>query len=384
MNLSLACKADRILGSIGYLFLRLFRKKNVLAKPEEVKTVAVVKFLGGGSLTLAAPAVLALKQRFPAARFLLLTTPEVRPNAELLGIYDEIFLFSPQRPFAALKTLFQLKHLLCSTASILIDLELYSRFTHILTAWLSASRSIGLAQPGEKCLWDETIYVGKDVYMYDAYDRAARLAGAEVLPEHPQQFRVSGTAEKEKTLIAAPFCSALSLRREWDLDKWGCFLEEFSALHEEFSIIILGAPSDRERGEQLRQMLSASRRNRAENWCGKANFQTAFNAIRRSALFVGIDSAPLHLARLSGTPAVSLWGATEPRSLARPFKDYPEILLCAGRNCTPCVHKDSLPCPCNPSCTAHISCAEVLRSVEELLAGKITSSCFITPDTTEN
>lgn len=48
MNLSLACKADCILGSIGYLFLKLFRKKNVHAKPEEVKTVAVVKFLGGG------------------------------------------------------------------------------------------------------------------------------------------------------------------------------------------------------------------------------------------------------------------------------------------------------------------------------------------------
>lgn len=383
MSLELTCKIDRILGTIGYHLLKRSVPERSKVRPETVKVIAVVKFLGGGSLTLAAPALLALKKRYPDAEFLLLTTPAVRANAELLGIYDRIFLFSPRKPFSAFKTLFQLKHLLSATASILLDLELYSRFTHILTAWLSPAYSVGLALDGEKTLWDETLTVTPDLPMYEAYDRAARSAGAEEFPEYPQKQWTVPAEERTKQLLIAPFCSALSLRREWDFDNWASLLDDFLALHEDFTAIILGAPSDRERGEALRQMLSETHQQKVKSWCGTADFKMAFDAIRHAAIFVGIDSAPLHLARLSGTPAVSLWGATDPVSLARPFKDYPEILLFARQNCTPCVHKENFPCPFSGSCTAQISCCDVLNAAEELLEGKVASTKFITPDIVE-
>ena len=122
MSLELTCKIDRILGTIGYHLLKRSVPERSKVRPETVKVIAVVKFLGGGSLTLAAPALLALKKRYPDAEFLLLTTPAVRANAELLGIYDRIFLFSPRKPFSAFKTLFPPsgnKKVSCSTCNVL-------------------------------------------------------------------------------------------------------------------------------------------------------------------------------------------------------------------------------------------------------------------------
>ena len=109
MNLALTCKLDRLLGSLFWGYLNVFQRRRSREMPEHFQCITVVKFLGGGSLTLAAPAVFAVKKRNPSAEILLLTTPEVAPNAELLGVYDRILLFSPSKPFAALKTLWLLK-----------------------------------------------------------------------------------------------------------------------------------------------------------------------------------------------------------------------------------------------------------------------------------
>ena len=384
MNLSITYKIDRLLGFFGSCILKLFPTERTGIRPDTPQLITVVKFLGGGSLTLAAPALLALKKRYPTAQFMLLTTPAVRANAELLGIYDRIICISPKQPLAAWKIFHALKKELKNTVSILLDFELYSAFTHVLTAWLSASYSIGLGLPGKKYLWDETFVVENNTLMHDAYDRTVQLAGAVPLKDHPQKFWGCAPENRQKTLIAAPFCSALSLRREWDFRKWAEFLNRFLAQNSDFSVIIPGAPDDRAQAQQLISNVAEPYRNRIENWCGSADFKTSFAAIRRAALFVGIDSAPLHLARLSGTPAVSLWGPTDPRSLARPFADYPEVILFAKHPCTPCVHKNGHPCPLGKSCTAAIPPEQVLHYTVELLAGRISDSTLVTLNDKEN
>src|SRR6266566_7180564 len=53
------------------------------------REVVWMKLLGGGSLLLAMPMLLGFKRAHPSVRMVLITTPGVRPFAELLGVFDE-------------------------------------------------------------------------------------------------------------------------------------------------------------------------------------------------------------------------------------------------------------------------------------------------------
>ena len=64
----------------------LLRRDHELTVGDEV---VWVKMLGGGSLVLAMPMLLGLRRAHPNVRMVLVTTPAVKPFAELLGVFDE-------------------------------------------------------------------------------------------------------------------------------------------------------------------------------------------------------------------------------------------------------------------------------------------------------
>src|SRR5947207_15161327 len=67
--------------------VRLLRRNHDLSR---CSTVTIVKLLGGGSLVIAYPMLLALRRK-PAIRTLrLIATPSTAPFAEALGVFDEI------------------------------------------------------------------------------------------------------------------------------------------------------------------------------------------------------------------------------------------------------------------------------------------------------
>ena len=85
---------DRVLGRVLTLCLRptaqilglILRRDHALELRDRV---AVIKMMGGGSLIIAYPALLALRKRYPHVRFIFIGTPAVRPFAELLALFDE-------------------------------------------------------------------------------------------------------------------------------------------------------------------------------------------------------------------------------------------------------------------------------------------------------
>ena len=369
MKLDLVCRLDRIFASIAKVFMPLFTPAKSRNIPETVKNIVVFKFLGGGSLTLAAPALLALKKRFPEARMLLLSTPGIRANAELLKFFDSVETFSPSSPFAALKTFFKLKKLLFAPDNLVVDLELYSGFSHIISAWISARcYSIGLAQPQEKHFWDKAVYFRESLPMYRLYDELSAAAGGIVSSADTQDFyRLAAEKVDRSLLVIAPFCSTLSLRRQWQTQKFAELLNAVLLKRSGLHAIVIGAPEDSAEAEKLCSLLLPQIAHKVESWCGKADFAAAFEALRRAGLFIGVDSAPLHLARLCAVPSVSIWGATSPTHLTREFENYSETLIVADAGCTPCVHRGNAACPFEKSCTAMVKVETVLRAAESLL-----------------
>ena len=78
---------DRWIGGALLQFCVRWRPRRL---PEAVRTILVFKFMGGGSIAVAGPLLLALKRRFPDAALVLVCTPQVAVHASLLGLFDRI------------------------------------------------------------------------------------------------------------------------------------------------------------------------------------------------------------------------------------------------------------------------------------------------------
>ena len=68
---------------------KILRRDHTLSR---CSSVTFIKLMGGGSLVIAYPALLALKKTPQIKQLRLITTSAVKPFAEILGVFDEIIV----------------------------------------------------------------------------------------------------------------------------------------------------------------------------------------------------------------------------------------------------------------------------------------------------
>ena len=375
MNFKILAFFDTLLGNCSLLLLALFSPgKRKL--PEKFGIVAVLKFLGNGSLILAAPALYGLKKRYPQAKMILYTTKSLQPHAGMLKLFDEIILLTPSRPWHSFRTLCQLRRRLISGKGLIINLEFLSRMAIFITGFLRGAFAITLSRKNyrgpDRCIIPEA-----QVTMAEAYDMLVEKLGAAADCTALATSLRSSVDTPLKRVIIAPFCSSLSLRRMWPPEKWSALIGAVRSALPEYSIALIGAPADHPAAEQIIENSNVTEN--ICNYCGKLSFAEAFSLIRQSSCFCGIDSAPLHLARLAAVPSVSLWGATDPVQLTRNFPGYPEIIIFAHQECSPCVHTRKK-CRLAGGCLNTIPTPMVTRAIQTLLDGGITGRKIINPE----
>lgn len=129
-----------ILGIPAILLGKLLRRDHDLSK---CRKIAVVKLLGGGSLVIAYPALLALRRLPGLERLSLITTPALAPFGALLGVFDEIVVVRDDRGLLALAadSARALRRFFRHDA--LIDLEIHSRLTTVFALLTAARNRIG-------------------------------------------------------------------------------------------------------------------------------------------------------------------------------------------------------------------------------------------------
>src|SRR5215467_9000682 len=104
MNLRTQRLIDNYVGGLAIAILRPATKLlgAVLRRDHDLTVrneVVWVKMLGGGSLVLAMPMLLGFRRAHPNVRMVLVTTPAVKPFAELLGVFDEYRIIDARSAF---------------------------------------------------------------------------------------------------------------------------------------------------------------------------------------------------------------------------------------------------------------------------------------------
>jgi ADP-heptose:LPS heptosyltransferase len=81
------------------------------------------------------------------------------------------------------------------------------------------------------------------------------------------------------------------------------------------------------------------------NACGTQSLRQAAGAIDGADEFWGIDSGPLHIARLLGKKCISFWGPSNPDFRLQKIPGLEESGFYLALPCSPCVHMSAEP-PC--------------------------------------
>jgi ADP-heptose:LPS heptosyltransferase len=372
---------DRLLGRLFMLWLRptvqilgfILRRDHTLELRDKM---AVIKMMGGGSLIIAYPALLALRKRYPHVRFIFIGTPAVRPFAELLSLFDEIHDIVDDRGLwkliaSAVSTLIR-----CAKADTIIDLEIYSRLTTIFSALTLARNRIGFYL--DVAFWREGItshlfYFNRSTSMPLYYEQVARSLDAPALSmaEARTHFLAANRFSRQEQphpgrhrLGLGVLCSEIAHERQLTPEQWATLLRRKFAI-ERLELNLFGSRSEmnqmRSVEQQLRQHLPGVTIN---NFCGQLSLHDSAAILTELDEFWSIDTGLLHIARLIGLPVTSFWGPTSPDRLILRTPDVREVVFYHKIHCSPCVHNAE-----QPPCRGHNICMQQhtqVMSPEEL------------------
>ncbi len=139
------------------------------------------------------------------------------------------------------------------------------------------------------------------------------------------------------------------------------------------AFIVVGSPDETPLVEGLQRLAKDTR---IIDLTGALSLLETAAVLEQCSLFIGNDSAPMHLAAAVGTPIVTFFGPSEP-SKFHPY-GVPYRLLEVDLECRPCDYVHCVwPDDLRYQCMTRQSPDAIIQAVQELLAGKLTRTTSI-------
>jgi ADP-heptose:LPS heptosyltransferase len=366
-----------------------------IARP--VRRILFVELSEMGTTVLAEPAMRKARATGAALYFVIFTRNV--GSLELLGSFppDKIFTISDRSLFALARD--TLRFLLWTRRNgidTVVDLELFSRFTALLTGLSGADHRVGFYRFHQEGLYRGemlTHRVGYNPHIHIAKNFIALIDALFALaPQVPFTKTVIGddqieaaiapASEDERVRILArirslvsfdpagqrlvlinPNASELLPHRRWMSDRFAQLINRILDRHDDVVVLITGAPEERMEAERL----AAANGPRCVSFAGHSALAELPALYAHAALMVTNDSGPAHFAAASGLPTIVLFGPETPK-LYQPLGHSRAIY--AGLACSPCVsaHNHRKTACTDNVCMQAISVDDVYAAVAEELA----------------
>ena len=168
--------------------------------------------------------------------------------------------------------------------------------------------------------------------------------------------------------ITEPFV-AIAPGAIWGTKRWPGYAALARRLAGRWRVVLVGGPEDRDLGESIVRAVEGGTgpgKGKVLNGCGQLTLRQSAEAVRRAALLVTNDSAPLHLAQAVGTPTVAIFGPTVPAFGFGPRGPRDRVVELQGLMCRPCSAHGPQVCPLgHHRCMRALSVDDVLQAIEE-------------------
>lgn len=311
------------------------------------------------------PAVRALRRRHPSARLTYLVEPPAAPIVRHEPALNEVVV--AERPRGLRRLAYDLalaRRLRAARFDVVIDFHGGPR-----SAWLTratgAPRRIGYAVPGRRWAYTECVPWSPDLVpprhsVLNQWDLIAplgvpppdRAADAVAMTPDPAALervhrRLASAGVSGDSEIVVLHVSAGNPFRRWPSASFAAVAAALASDTPQRRIVVTSGPSERHAAREVVAQARSLAGDAADRIVDEGDYDLDELAwlLDRSALYIGGDSGPLHLAATTRVPIVAIFGPTLPeRSL--PWRDpaIPAIAVEPGPlPCRPCHQRHCVP-----------------------------------------
>ncbi len=172
-------------------------------------------------------------------------------------------------------------------------------------------------------------------------------------------LRDKGISDADRLISVSP--GAKSHIKKWSEGGFAKACDMLAASYK-MKVVFVGDASEKETCQRIINMM----RSYAVSTAGSTNLRELAWIIKRSSLLITNDSAPLHIAGSVGTPAVAIFGPTDPKRYGP--REGAGITVSRKLHCSPC---ESAQCRYNLECMKSVTVEEVFDTAKKVLdAGK--------------
>jgi ADP-heptose:LPS heptosyltransferase len=351
------------LGSICQKFVSLLSKRtnNI---PQNVLFIELSEM---GSAILVDPAMRKLKKE-AGANLHFAIFKKNKPSLDFLGTVpgENIYTIQEDNVFAfvldTLKFFFWTRK---RKIDAVIDLELFSRFTALLTGFSGAACKVGFHAYfneglyrgnflSHKVAYNPHIHIAKNfIALVNALmadkeeipysksligDEEISLAKVNIVSEQKKTIldivlncTSEFSPEKNKIILINPNASELLIQRRWPQSNYVRLIKMILNKCSQAAVLITGDPREREEAQRLKENVQ---NDRCVNFAGKVTFAQLPLLYSISEFMVTNDSGPAHFAAITDMPTFVIFGPETPALYGSLGKTTP---IYAGLACSPCV-----------------------------------------------
>lgn len=320
--------------------------------PGELRRVLVIKLRHHGDVLTASPVFSTLKAHAPAARIDALV---YRDTQDMLSLHPAIdTVHTIDRQWKKLGPLGQLR----AEAGLFSTLraQRYDLIVHLTEHWrgawlcrlLKPRWSVGPRMPGRGKRWTRSFTHLQEMprhalrHMVDTNLDALRRLGMHPTPASQRMQLVPGPAAEASVdahlaaLGVAPgqfihlHPTSRWLFKCWPAEQMAELINRLHAMGR--TVVLTAAPSAFE--QAMLGAIEARLARPALSLAGRLNLKELAALTARAGLFVGVDSAPMHIAAAVGTPLVTLFGPSGDKQWG-PW-GVPAEVLTSNHSCRPC------------------------------------------------
>jgi predicted lipopolysaccharide heptosyltransferase III len=306
----------------------------------DVERILIVKLDHIGDVVLATPVLRALRERLPDARIDVLLLPETAPLLEGHPCVDHVLTYrSPRyaRSPGTAEGMRRLREIAATRYTTIVELRGDGR-TLLLPFWTGARRRV---DRGTLRLFRRLGMRSSGRHELETNLEIVRpLTGTIPAPPVETRARPAAQASMQRKLeergieIGRPFVvihpGAAWKPKTWPPERFGA-VADWILGHYDARVLLVGGPSEREIEDAVARSIA---RNGAQKLAGVLSLEELMALLQRTALFIGNDSGPAHMAAAVGVATIVLFGPSDPSRFA-PRSERTFVLHHPGA-CVPC------------------------------------------------
>lgn len=297
-------------------------------KPIPPRRLLAIRLQAMGDVVITLPYLQALRNALPVdARLDLLTREEMEDIPRNIDLFGQVYSIGGARHFRKqlLSTLLLLPKLLLQRYDVVIDLQnnMLSRIvrkTLLPRAWSDFDRFSPQSAGERNRLTIEAVGLG-----HAQMDHRLRLRQPPAAT-----LRSHGMSEKDKLVVLNP--AGAFPTRNWEIHKYVLFARRWLERWPETKFLVLGTSFIAEKAIRLKGELG----DHLVNLVGQTTPSEVFSLLQCVTLVLSEDSGLMHMAWVSGTPVLALFGSTR-SDWSRPLGPHSAFFDSSNLSCGHCM-----------------------------------------------